>query len=54
MSEGLSSKHTHSDENRLADILHITTAKYLGTETFLSFDEKQGNLAEAEGVILGV
>jgi predicted nucleic acid-binding protein len=54
IAEDLSSKHTLTEGNRLADILHLATAKYLGTETFLSFDDKQRSLARAEGMTLGV
>jgi len=54
IAEALSNKHTVTDGNRLADILHLATAKFLGTETFLSFDDKQRALAVKEGMNLGV
>lgn len=54
IAEDISNKQTTTTGNRLADILHIATAKYLGTKTFLSFDEKQRHLATAEGMLLGV
>lgn len=54
IADDLSNKYTVVDGNRLADLLHIATAKCLGSETFLSFDAKQRRLAEAEGMTLGV
>ena len=52
--EELSQKHTAAEGHRLADLLHLATAKYLGSEVFLSFDDRQRALAQAEGMVLGV
>lgn len=53
ITEELSQKHTIEEGHRLADLLHLATAKYLGTEVFLSFDERQRQLAVKEGMSLG-
>ncbi len=52
IAEMLGAKHTAERGHRFADILHVATALHLGTETFLSFDENQRLLAEAEGMTL--
>lgn len=54
LAEELSGKHTAADGHRLADLLHLATAIFLGSEIFLSFDERQRNLAVAEGLTLAV
>lgn len=54
LAEELSAKYTADDGHRLADLLHLATAKYLGSEAFLSFDERQRTLAVAEGMTLAV
>jgi predicted nucleic acid-binding protein len=54
LAEELSGKHTADEGHRLADLLHLATAKYLGSEVFLSFDERQRTLAVAEGMTLAV
>lgn len=46
----LSEKHTLSNGNRAFDILHVATALHLGAREFLTFDERQRRLAEAEGL----
>jgi len=46
----LSEKHTASNGNRAFDILHVATALHLGAREFLTFDERQRRLAEAEGL----
>ena len=46
----LSAKYTEASGYRLADILHVATALHLGVAEFLTFDERQRNLAEAEGL----
>jgi predicted nucleic acid-binding protein len=46
----LSEKHTVSTGTRVFDILHIATALHLGAREFLTFDERQCRLAEAEGL----
>jgi len=50
IAEHLSARHTTSAGHRLADILHIATAIHLGMEGFLTFDDRQRALAEAEGL----
>jgi predicted nucleic acid-binding protein len=52
--EALSSAHTFAAGHRLADILHVATALHLGVTEFLTFDENQKKLAEAEGLIVPV
>jgi predicted nucleic acid-binding protein len=52
--EALSSAHTIAAGHRLADILHVATALHLGVTEFLTFDENQKKLAEAEGLIVPV
>lgn len=54
IAEELSAKHTESGGHRLADILHVATAIHLGCERFLTFDENQKKLAEAEGMTVPV
>jgi predicted nucleic acid-binding protein len=48
--ERLSATHTTEHGHRFADILHVATALHLGCERFLTFDENQSRLAEAEGM----
>ena len=50
LAETLSAKHTRTHGHRLADILHVATALHLGAKEFLSFDDNQRTLAEAEGL----
>ena len=52
--EALSSAHTLASGYRLADILHVATALHLGVAEFLTFDENQKKLAEAEGLMVPV
>lgn len=52
--EALSSAHTLAEGHRLADILHVATALHLGVKEFLTFDENQKKLAEAEGLLVPV
>ena len=52
--EALSSAHTLAAGHRLADILHVATALHLGAAEFLTFDENQKKLAEAEGLVVPV
>lgn len=46
----LSERHTTSGGHRLADLLHVSTALHLGAREFLTFDAKQRQLAESEGL----
>lgn len=50
LAEELSDRHTRRDGHRLADILHVATALHLGSKDFLTFDDRQRMLAEAEGL----
>lgn len=50
IAEQLSSKHTATGGHGLADILHVATALHLASPVFLTFDENQRKLAEAEGM----
>ena len=50
IAEELSGKHTASSGHRLTDILHVATALHLASPVFLTFDENQRKLAEAEGM----
>jgi predicted nucleic acid-binding protein len=52
--EALGSAHTLAAGHRLADILHVATALQLGAAQFLTFDAKQKQLAEAEGLLVPV
>jgi predicted nucleic acid-binding protein len=46
----LSEKHTIANGHRAFDILHVATALHLGARDFLTFDDRQRRLAEAEGL----
>jgi len=48
--ERLSALHTEKLGNRSLDILHVAMALSLGSETFLSFDKRQIDLAKAVGL----
>ena len=50
----LSERHTIAEGHRAVDILHVATALGLGTREFLTFDQNQRRLAEAEGLIVPV
>ncbi|HAB16729.1 MAG TPA: PIN domain-containing protein [Verrucomicrobiota bacterium] len=50
LAERLSAKHTEQNGHRLADLLHVATALYLGAAEFLTFDANQKLLAKAEGM----
>ena len=52
IAEALSDKHTARGGHRFADILHVATALHLASPWFLSFDARQRELAEAEGMEL--
>jgi predicted nucleic acid-binding protein len=54
IAERLSATHTIADGHRLADILHVATAIHLGMAGFLTFDDRQHQLAEAEGLTVAV
>ncbi len=46
----LSATHTLNGGHRGFDILHVASAMRLSVDTFLTFDAKQKQLAEAEGL----
>jgi len=50
--EALSGAHMYAAGHRLADILQVATALHLGVTEFLTFDENQEKLAEAEGLVM--
>lgn len=50
IAERLSAVYTTAAGHRLADIVHVATAIHLGMPGFLTFDERQQALAEAEGL----
>ncbi len=54
IAERLSATHTAAAGHRLADILHVATAIHLGMDGFLTFDDRQRALAEAEGMAVPV
>ena len=54
IAEWLSDRHTEEQGHRLVDILHVATAVHLGASEFLTFDENQKRLAEAEGITVAV
>ena len=54
IAERLSATHTAAAGHRLADILHVATAIHLGMDGFLTFDDRQRTLAQAEGLTLAV
>ncbi len=50
IAERLAFHHTMKGGHRSFDILHIATVLHLGITDFLTFDENQRKLAEAEGL----
>lgn len=50
LAEKLSEKATMSGGHRPMDILHIATAQHLRLKRFLTLDDNQRKLAEAEGL----
>lgn len=46
----LSVKHTLAKGHRAFDLLHVAGALHLGAQQFLTFDAKQRQVAEAEGL----
>ncbi len=47
--ERLSAQYTWTEGYRGFDVIHVATAVHLGATEFLTFDDKQKQLAEAEG-----
>jgi predicted nucleic acid-binding protein len=54
IAERLAFKHTTKRGHRSFDILHVASALHLGATEFLTFDENQKTLAEAEGLVVPV
>jgi predicted nucleic acid-binding protein len=54
IAERLAFKHTVNGGHRSFDILHVASALHLGATEFLTFDENQKKLAEAEGLAVPV
>lgn len=52
LAESLSAKYTVAGGHRFADILHVATAIQVEAEGLLSFDDKQCELAQKEGLEL--
>ena len=52
--ERLSELYTDANGHRSMDILHVATAIELGAKNFLTFDENQKKLAEAEGLVVAL
>jgi predicted nucleic acid-binding protein len=50
IAETLSATYTMKGGHRPMDIIHLSTAKHLGINHFLTFDGNQKKLAEAEGM----
>ncbi len=50
IAERLSSQYTWTEGHRGFDVLHVATALHLGVAHFLTFDDNQKKLAEAEGL----
>ncbi len=52
ISERLSAQYTWTEGYRGFDVIHVATALHLGVSEFLTFDAKQKQLAEAEGLLV--
>jgi hypothetical protein len=50
IAERLSAARTKTEGHRALDILHVATARVLQAQEFLTFDERQSKLAQAEGL----
>jgi predicted nucleic acid-binding protein len=50
--ERLSAQYTWTEGYRGFDVIHVATALHLGVSEFLTFDGKQKQLAEAEGLLV--
>ncbi len=54
IAERLSAQYTWTEGYRGFDVLHVATALHLGASEFLTFDAKQKQLAEAEGLVVPI
>lgn len=52
IAERLSAQYTWTEGYREFDVLHVATALHLGVSAFLTFDARQQQLAEAEGLVV--
>lgn len=52
IAERLSAQYTWTEGYRGFDVLHVATALHLGASVFLTFDAKQKDLAQAEGLVV--
>jgi predicted nucleic acid-binding protein len=52
IAERLSAQYTWTEGYRGFDVIHVATALHLGASEFLTFDGKQKELAEAEGLVV--
>ncbi len=52
IAERLSAQYTWTQGYRGFDVLHVATALHLGASELLTFDGKQKELAEAEGLVV--
>jgi predicted nucleic acid-binding protein len=50
LAEKLSASHTSTRGQRAFDVLHVATALHLNARDFLSFDDRQRELAKREGL----
>jgi predicted nucleic acid-binding protein len=50
LARSLSRRHTAKLGTRSLDVLHVASALILGPDSFFSFDERQRELARAEGL----
>lgn len=50
--ERLSAQYTWTEGYRGFDVIHVATALHLGAREFLTFDSKQKQLAETEGLLV--
>ncbi len=52
LAAALSEKNTTKGGHRMVDLLHVAVAQSLGAKRFLSFDERQRELAQQQGLTL--
>lgn len=50
IAERLSSQYTWTEGYRGVDVIHVATALHLNASEFLTFDDNQKKLAQAEGL----
>ena len=52
IAEAMSEKSTAKEGHRMADLLHVVVAQSFGAKRFLSFDDRQRNLARQQNFVL--